>query len=102
MARSAAKSTERVAITDIDWAPDFVIDSVAATLVQIGVQTTWFVTHSSPAVDSLRDRAKDPSQFPFRIDPGEARWRKCWRLARGSSPTPGRCGRTAFTIRSRC
>lgn len=44
-----------VAITlDIDWAPDFVIDHVAQILVRDQVKCTWFVTHSSPAVDRLR------------------------------------------------
>lgn len=44
-----------IALTlDIDWAPDFVIDTVAARLVDRGVRATWFVTHSSPAVDRLR------------------------------------------------
>ena len=39
---------------DIDWAPDFVIDSVADELMSRQVPATWFVTHDSPAVDRLR------------------------------------------------
>jgi hypothetical protein len=39
---------------DIDWAPDAIIDSVAALLIERRVKATWFVTHRSPAVDRLR------------------------------------------------
>src|SRR5262245_36009701 len=39
---------------DIDWAPDFVIDAVAARLAAARARSTWFVTHASPAVDRLR------------------------------------------------
>jgi hypothetical protein len=47
---------DTLAITlDIDWAPDWIIDAVASILVRHGVKATWFVTHSSPAVDRLRD-----------------------------------------------
>lgn len=43
---------------DIDWAPDFVIDAVAARLLAGRVHATWFVTHQSPAVDRLRDHGE--------------------------------------------
>lgn len=39
---------------DIDWAPDFMIDQLAARFSQAGVKCTWFVTHASPAVDRLK------------------------------------------------
>ena len=56
-----------VAITlDIDWAPDFAIDSTAALLAEAGVKATWFVTHASPAVDRLRTR---PDLFELGIHP---------------------------------
>ena len=42
---------------DIDWAPDFVIDSVAEILIRAGVRATWFVTHDSPGVNRLRHHA---------------------------------------------
>jgi hypothetical protein len=51
---------------DIDWAPDFAIDAVAAQLVDAGVRATWFVTHASPAVDRLRER---PDLFELGIHP---------------------------------
>ena len=41
---------------DVDWAPDFVIDDVADLLVAAGVKATWFITHSSAAVERLRQR----------------------------------------------
>jgi hypothetical protein len=51
---------------DVDWAPDFVIDYAANLLIEAGVPATWFVTHSSPAVDRLRSR---PQQFELGIHP---------------------------------
>lgn len=39
---------------DIDWAPDFVIRDVDLFLRELEVPATWFVTHSSSAVDALR------------------------------------------------
>jgi len=60
-------SVDRVAITlDIDWAPDHVIDDVAARLIAAGVRATWFVTHASPAVDRLR---LHPGLFELGIHP---------------------------------
>ena len=48
-----------LAITlDVDWAPDHVIDAVAAQLIDAQVRATWFVTHASAAVDRLRDHAE--------------------------------------------
>ena len=51
---------------DIDWAPDFAIDHVANLLVDRGIKSTWFVTHSSPAVERLRTR---PDLFELGIHP---------------------------------
>ena len=39
---------------DTDWAPDFVMDSVAETLIREKVRATWFVTHQSPSIERLR------------------------------------------------
>ncbi len=56
-----------VAITlDMDWVPDCVIDSVAELLTDAKVRSTWFVTHSSSAVDRLRAR---PELFELGIHP---------------------------------
>jgi hypothetical protein len=41
---------------DVDWAPDAIIDSVAALLIERRVKATWFVTHRSPAVERLGRR----------------------------------------------
>ena len=38
---------------DIDWAPDFIIDSVSELLLSHGVKSTWFVTHDSAATRLL-------------------------------------------------
>lgn len=51
---------------DLDWAPDFVIDFVAEHLITRRVRATWFVTHSSPAVDRLR---LHPDLFELGIHP---------------------------------
>lgn len=54
---SGPLASEIVLTLDVDWAPDFVIDDVAQLLVDSGVKATWFVTHSSPAIDRLRSRS---------------------------------------------
>lgn len=47
-----------IAITfDIDWAPDWMIDWIAAILIEKGVNATWFVTHPSPAIERLKRRS---------------------------------------------
>jgi len=57
----------RAAITlDLDWAPDFMIDAAAQTLLDRGVKATWFVTHASPAVERLREH---PELFELGIHP---------------------------------
>jgi polysaccharide deactylase WbmS-like protein len=59
-----------IAITlDVDWAPDHAIDAVAAQLIERDVRATWFVTHSGPAVDRLRER---PDLFELGIHPNFA------------------------------
>ncbi len=51
---------------DVDWAPDFMIDFVAEELRRRGIRSTWFVTHSSPAIERLRAR---PELFELGIHP---------------------------------
>jgi hypothetical protein len=51
---------------DVDWAPDFMIRSVAKTLLASSVKSTWFITHRSAAVDELRS---DSSMFELGIHP---------------------------------
>lgn len=51
---------------DIDWAPDFVIDFVAAQLVKHEVKATWFCTHRSEAIARLR---RYPELFELGIHP---------------------------------
>lgn len=56
-----------IAITlDIDWAPDFAIDAVADQLIENNVKATWFVTHSSAAIQRLQQR---PDLFELGIHP---------------------------------
>lgn len=58
---------EGAAVTlDVDWAPDFVIDHVAAVLHRAGVSATWFVTHAAAAVERLREA---PALFELGIHP---------------------------------
>lgn len=49
---------EFIVTLDVDWAPDFIVDDVASLLVGGRVASTWFVTHASPAVERLRERAE--------------------------------------------
>jgi len=51
---------------DLDWAPDFAIDRAAELCIKSGVKATWFVTHSSPAVDRL---ARHGELFELGIHP---------------------------------
>lgn len=51
---------------DTDWAPDFVIDSVAELLIAHAVRATWFVTHESPAIGRLK---QEPQLFELGIHP---------------------------------
>ena len=51
---------------DLDWAPDYMIEPMAETLIERGVRATWLITHASPAVDDLRDR---PDLFELGIHP---------------------------------
>lgn len=51
---------------DMDWAPAWAIDWVAAELITYQVRATWFVTHESPALERLR---KYPDLFELGIHP---------------------------------
>jgi len=58
---------KNIAITlDVDWAPDFIIDQVAFTLIEHSVKATWFITHKSPAIKRL---AQYPELFELGIHP---------------------------------
>jgi hypothetical protein len=59
-------STRVVLTLDVDWAPDSMVDAVAARLVAAGAPATWFVTHESPALERLRER---PDLFELGIHP---------------------------------
>lgn len=48
---------EFVITIDVDWAPDIAIDIVANILRRYEIKSTWFVTHYSQAIDSLRSYA---------------------------------------------
>ena len=53
MTRSSAR--DGIALTlDVDWAPNFMIDFVAAILIEHHVRATWFITHESPSLERLR------------------------------------------------
>lgn len=51
---------------DTDWCPEFAIEFVADVLVRNAVPATWFITHQSPAIDSLRCH---PELFEIGIHP---------------------------------
>lgn len=44
---------DTVITLDVDWAPDFAITRTADILIENRVKATWFITHSSPAVQRL-------------------------------------------------
>jgi hypothetical protein len=39
---------------DIDWAPDYMIEAIALSLIDARVKATWFITHSTPTLELLR------------------------------------------------
>jgi hypothetical protein len=51
---------------DIDWAPDWMIRTIASELQQAAVKATWFVTHWSPAIAEL---AAQPELFELGLHP---------------------------------
>ena len=55
-AGSNTLSNSSVLTIDVDWAPDWMIESVTKVLMANGVKSTWFVTHKSPAIMAMRDR----------------------------------------------
>lgn len=57
MPASDSASREIALTLDVDWAPDWIIDSVAGRLVRAGVRATWFATHLSPAIARLQAAA---------------------------------------------
>jgi len=38
---------------DVDWAPDFVMEPVIEVFIENQVKSTWFITHSTPVLNSL-------------------------------------------------
>lgn len=50
----------------MDWAPDFAIDFVADLLLSSSVKATWFLTHTSPSVDKLKEH---PDLFELGLHP---------------------------------
>jgi hypothetical protein len=40
---------------DTDWAPDYMLESIAGALFRSNIKATWFITHDSPAVRRLSE-----------------------------------------------
>ncbi|MGI8544099.1 MAG: hypothetical protein ACR2MD_11585 [Aridibacter sp.] len=57
MEKDTSEMDDYIITLDIDWAPDWAIDSTAQILIEKNVKATWFVTHRSEAVDRLRERS---------------------------------------------
>ena len=51
------KKNKIILSLDIDWAPDFILYSVAEKLISQNIKSTWFVTHKTPFIDFLRKRS---------------------------------------------
>ena len=50
---------EAVALTfDVDWAPDWCIEACADLCAHAGVPATFFITHASPVLETLRRRSR--------------------------------------------
>ncbi|WP_100655822.1 hypothetical protein [Alteromonas flava] len=43
---------------DIDWAPDFVLESVIEMVAKANVYATWFITHNTPLLETLAQNPK--------------------------------------------
>ena len=43
---------------DIDWAPDFVLESVIEMVTKANVYATWFITHNTPLLETLAQNPK--------------------------------------------
>jgi hypothetical protein len=59
-------NSDIVLTIDVDWAPDWMIEELSDTLLRKKVKATWFVTHPSPAVESLK---RQPDIFEIGIHP---------------------------------
>ena len=70
---------------DVDWAPDFVIESAAAMLRERELRSTWFVTHEAPALALLRRSRSSPTSGRSSPRPSHS--------ARTPSCSPVRCCR---------
>lgn len=44
---------ELVVTFDVEWAPDWIVESIANQLSAAGVRSTWFATHPSPLLQEL-------------------------------------------------
>lgn len=51
---------------DTDWAPDYAIEFAARLVASRGIKSTWFITHDSPQIRSLRE---NPLLFEVGIHP---------------------------------
>jgi len=47
-------TNEYIITFDIDWAPDFAIEYVSNELSKKRIKSTWFVTHTSKAIEKLK------------------------------------------------
>jgi hypothetical protein len=59
-------SNDYILTIDVDWAPDWMIEYVASVLLSKHVKATWFVTHTSPAIEAIQHR---PDLFETGIHP---------------------------------
>ena len=51
---------------DTDWAPDFILQDIAESLVTERIRSTWFVTNQTPALEYMRAH---PEYFELGIHP---------------------------------
>lgn len=42
---------------DVDWAPSWVVEEIAGSLIEAGVRSTWFITHEIEALALMREHS---------------------------------------------
>ena len=61
-----SKRNTSIITIDVDWAPDFIIEEIAKTLIRNHTKATWFITHDSEATRALSDT---PELFEVGVHP---------------------------------
>jgi hypothetical protein len=55
MSNTNNKIVEYALTFDVDWVPDYAINFVIDQLIKNNIHSIWFITHSSPAIERLKE-----------------------------------------------